>query len=174
MNNIYNKISKSDKKVKRKFNFIDFLIVLVLIAVIGSLIYAFSPWTNIEKLWANNQTELTYFVEIKDVSPEYIDMIKSGDTVINSVTKNSLGTVEEVTNVENAYVYDYVPEDGKMTCVILENPKKYNITLKITTLADYNEGIGYSVNGCRVAIGEMLNLRLPTYTCSGYCTQIYT
>ncbi len=174
MNNISNKISKSDKKVKRKFNFIDFLIVLVLIAVIGSLIYAFSPWTNIEKLWANNQTELTYFVEIKDVSPEYIDMIKNGDTVISSVTKNSLGTVEEVTNIENAYVYDYVLEDGKMTCVILENPKKYNITLKITALADYNEGIGYSVNGCRVAIGEMLDLRLPTYTCSGYCTQIYT
>lgn len=175
MNNVSHTPGKSQKKAKRKFNFIDFLVVLVILALIGILIYVFSPWTHIEKIWSNSQTELTYFVEIKDVNPEDIDLIKSGDSVLNSVTKNSFGTVSEVTNIENAYVYDYVMnEDGKMTCVISENPKKYNITVKITASADYKEDVGYSVNGCRVAIGEILNLRFPTYECSGYCTQMYS
>lgn len=174
MNNISHTPMKHEKKKKRKFNFIDFMVVLVVLALLGSLIYLFSPWTHIEKIWSDSQVELMYFVEIKDVNPEDIELIKSGDAVINSVTKNSLGQVVEVTDINNSYIYDYVLNDqGKMTCVITENPKKYDVTIKITALADYEEGVGYSVNGCRVAIGELLNLRLPTYSCSGYCTQMY-
>lgn len=175
MNSVSHTTGKSEKRIKRKFNFIDFLVILVILAIVGIIIYVFSPWSRIEKLWSNDQVELTYFVEIKDVNPEDIDLIKSGDSVINSVTKNSLGTVAEITDIESAYVYDYVMnEDGKMTCVILENPKKYNVTVKITAYADFKEDVGYSVNGCRIAIGEMLSLRLPKYACSGYCTQIYS
>ena len=64
-------------------------------------------------------------------------------------------------------------EQGEMTCIRSEHPQKYNITVKVVATAEYEEGIGYSVNGCRVAIGEMLDMRFPQYTCSGACTQIY-
>ena len=32
---------------------------------------------------------------------------------------------------------------------------------------------GISVGGTRIAIGEMLDLRLPKYVCSGECIQMY-
>ena len=162
------------KKAKRKFNFIDFLIVLVIIAILGIVIYVFSPWGQIEKLWSDSDVELTYFVEIKDVDIEYIDSIKEGDEIINSVTKNSLGTIREISKMEKAYIYDYVlDENGNMTCVLSEQPKKYNITIKVVVDADFEENVGYTVGGARVAVGEMLNMRLPSYVCSGECTQLY-
>ena len=162
------------KKAKRKFNFIDFLIVLVILAIIGIVVYVFSPWAQIEKLWANNKVEITYFVEIKDVDIEYIDSIKEGNEIINSVTKNSFGVIREIAKMEKAYVYDYVlDENGNMTCVLSEQPKKYNITVKVVADADFESGVGYTVGGTRVAIGEMLDMRLPNYVCSGECTQIY-
>ena len=162
------------KKAKRKFNFIDFLIVLVIIAILGIVIYVFSPWAQIEKLWSNDDVELTYFVEIKDVDIEYIDSIKEGDEIINSVNKNSLGTISEISKMEKAYVYDYVlDENGNMTCVLSEQPKKYNITIKVTVDAEFESNVGYSVGGTRIAIGEMLDLRLPKYVCSGECIQMY-
>ena len=174
MNNNSHNNTLTQKKPKRKFNFIDFLIILVVVAIIGILIYVFSPWAHIEKLWTNNKVELTYFVEIKDVDIAYIESIKEGDGVINSVSKNSLGTVSEISKIEKAYVYDYVlNEQGEMTCIRSEHPQKYNITVKVVATAEYEEEIGYSVNGCRVAIGEMLDMRFPQYTCSGACTQIY-
>ena len=174
MNNNSLNTTITQKKPKRKFNFIDFLIILVVVAIIGVLIYVFSPWAQIEKLWTNNKVELTYFVEIKDVDIAYMESIKEGDGVINSVSKNSLGSVAEISKIEKAYVYDYVlNEQGEMTCIRSEHPRKYNITVKIVATAEYDEGIGYSINGCRIAIGEMLDLRFPQYTCSGACTQIY-
>ena len=174
MNNTSHNSTITQKKPKRKFNFIDFLIILVVVAIVGILIYVFSPWSQIEKLWTNNKVELTYFVEIKDVDIAYIESIKEGDGVINSVNKSSLGTVSEISKLEKAYVYDYVlNEQGEMTCIRSEHPQKYNITLKIVATAEYDEGVGYSVNGRRIAIGELLDLRFPQYTCSGTCTQIY-
>ena len=173
MNNTSNNTA-TQKKPKRKFNFIDFLVLLVVIAIIGILVYVFSPWSQIEKIWTNNKVELTYFVEIKDVDIAYMESINEGDSIVNSVNKNSLGTVAEISKIEKAYVYDYVlNEQGEMTCVISEHPQKYNITIKVVSTAEYEKGVGYSINGCRIAIGEMLDLRFPQYTCSGACTQIY-
>lgn len=162
------------KKAKRKFNFIDFLIILVLVAILGIVIYVFSPWSQIEKIWSDDKVELTYFVEIKDVDIEYIDSIREGDVITNSVTKSALGTIREISNMEKAYVYDYVlDENGNMTCVLSEHPKKYNITVKVVADADFTDNVGYTVNGARVAIGEMLDMRLPNYVCSGECTGMY-
>lgn len=174
MNNANYGASVTAKKKKKKFNFIDFLIVLLIIAIICVVVYLFSPWAQIEKLWTKDKAELTFFVEIKDVDIEFIDMVKEGDAVIDAVSKNSLGSIAEAPQVEKAFVYDYVlDEHGQMTCVISEQPNKYNITIKINASADFEENVGFTVNGRRIAVGELLDMRLPQYACSGTCVQIY-
>ena len=162
------------KKKKKKFNFIDFIIILLIVAIVGVVAYLFSPWAQIEKLWIKDKAELTFSLEIKDVEIEYIDMIKQGDTVVDAVTKNSLGSVIESPKVEKAFVYDYVLDaNGQMSCVISEHPNKYNITIRINASADFEEDVGYTVNGRRIAVGEFIDIRLPQYACTAQCIQIY-
>lgn len=176
MNNTSHKPSK--KANAKKFNFIDFLVILVILAVIAILIYIFSPWSKVEKIWTNDAVELTYYVEIKDVQPEHIDHIKNNDIVLDSVTKNSLGKITDI-SYKPSYVYDYEVIDGKAVCNQVNSPAQKDgnvpetVLIKITAQADYKQGVGYTVNGTRIAIGELFHLRLPTYTCSGYCVQMY-
>ena len=166
--------SLNNTKKKRKFNFIDFLTILTLLALVGVAVYLFSPWGNIKQLWNKDDISLSYAVEIKDVDIDYIENISENNEVIDSSSKNSLGTIVEIVKIEKAYVYDYVIDgDGNMTCVISEQPKKYNITVKITANANFKDDVGYTVNGCRIAVGETLDLRLPIYTCHGQCVRIY-
>ena len=49
MNNASHNVRK--KANRKKFNFIDFLVVLIILAAVAALIYLFSPWSKIEKLW---------------------------------------------------------------------------------------------------------------------------
>ena len=39
-------------------------------------------------------------------------------------------------------------------------------------MLDFTEGIGYNVDGYRIAIGKEMKLRFPDYTDIGYCTGI--
>lgn len=174
MNNANYGTTVTAKKKKKRFNFIDFIIILLIVAIIGVVVYLFSPWAQIEKLWTKDKAELTFFVEIKDVDIEFIDRIKEGDTVIDAVSKNSLGSIAEAPQVEKAFVYDYVlDENGQMSCVISEHPTKYNITIKVNASADFHKNVGFTVNGRRIAVGELLDMRLPQFSCSGTCVQIY-
>lgn len=164
-----NNISPKTKK-KRAFNIIDFLIVVAVVVALAILVYLFSPWSQIKKLWAQDKVTVDYTVVITDVDKSATTKIKKNDTVTDSVTKNPLGTVTGVEPSKNSTVLDYVKdENGDYIGVLKENPDKYDITVHITAQADYEEGVGYTVNGCRIAIGEELFLRFPLFEHSGYC-----
>ena len=164
-------------KQKRKFNIIDFFILLIILAVVAALVYAFSPWSQIKKLWKPNQTTFQYAVELKEVDDEFINLIKTGDGVINAVTKNSMGTVDRVSEPTRSTFLDYqydTAEEGAGTYkgVLVEKPDKYDIIVYVTATAEYESGVGYTVNGSRVAVGEELFFRFPHFEYSGYCIAV--
>lgn len=175
-NNIsHNQGGTSVKKKKRKFNIVDFFIALIAVMIIVVLVYAFSPWSQIQKLWNQNEISLQYTVEIRGVDEQFSDLIKKGDQAINSVNKNSLGTVSGIESVEISKVLNYeMDESGVAHGVLLDDPDKFDITVHITATAEYEKGVGYTVNGCRIAVGEELFFRFPQFTCSGYCVAIDT
>ena len=175
-NNVsHNSGGASAKKKKRKFNIVDFFIVLISVMLIVVLIYAFSPWSQIQKLWNQNEVTLKYTVEIRGVDKAYGELIKKGDQVINSVNKNSLGKVSGMEPLEVSQVLSYeTDENGDAHGVLLDQPDKYDLTVHITATAEYEKGVGYTVNGCRIAVGEELFFRFPQFTCSGYCVAIDT
>ena len=172
-NNISHNSVNAEKK-KRKFNFIDFLIVFLILSFVALLIYSFSPWSQIKKIWSTNEVVLDYTVEIRGVDEQFIDMIKAGDSAINSVTKSALGSVTAIGAIEKNAILDYTvsEEDGTVQGILSESPDKYDITVHIRTTAEYEAGKGYTVNGCRIAVGEELYLRFPQYSCSGFCVAL--
>ena len=178
-NNISPKSNRNTaSKQKRKFNIIDFFILLIILAVVAALVYAFSPWSQIKKLWKPNQTTFQYAIALKEVDDEFVNLIKSGDSVINSVTKNSMGTVDRVGEPTRSTVLDYQKDDSAADGtvvykgVLTEKSDKYDIIVYVTTTAEYEQGVGYTVNGSRIAVGEELFLRFPHFEYSGYCIAI--
>ena len=169
--NISNK-KNAEPKNKRKFNVIDFFICVIIVALVGVLIYSFSPWSQIKQIWTSDEVTIDYTVELREVDVSFQDLIKKNNSVIDSVSKGSLGKVTEVKS-ESSWILDYVEkEDGTREGVRVENPNKVDITVRITAKANYEKGVGYTVNGTRIAVGEEIALRFPKYTCVGYCVNL--
>ena len=156
-------------KTKRKFNVVDFFIVVIIIVLIAILIYSFSPWAQIKKILTGSEVTVDYEVIIREVDADMIDQIQKNDEVINSITKTSLGKVTKIESVEESVILKY---DGSEEGKFVKYPDKFDITVRITAKADYEKGVGYSVNGCRIAVGEEVFFRFPKFTASGYCIEL--
>ena len=174
MNSTVKKNNKKADKKSRKFNFVDFLLILLVLALIAGAVYLFTQGSIFKKLGATEQGTLTYTVEIQGVDAEYLNIIKESDVVVDSVTKNTLGTVSAVDYNTKQTVLEYVKnedEDGNVTYtgVLSEYPNQYTVLVTITAPAEYVSGDGYFVNNCRIAVGEGLALRFPDFAAEGYC-----
>ena len=181
-NNVTSNSKTKQKNTQRKFNIIDFLVLILIITVIVGSIYAVISWSDIKSLWSTSTVDLQYIVEFRGVDQAFIDKINNGDIVIDAVSKNQLGVVDSVASIDKYKVLDYrlIPEKNDNGTIIpatyigelVSYPDKYNITVYISSTAEYKEGVGYSINGRRIAIGEKLEMRFPEFSGIGYCTNI--
>lgn len=171
MNNYVNTTTKknADKKKKFKFNFIDFLLILLVLAIIATVVYIFAPFSWIRQ--KNGTVSLQYTIEIQAVDEEFIENINENDIIIDSVSKNVIGSVVAVdySTQHSVLKYDESSREGILSVI----PDKYNLIVTISTEnAVYNDGEGYSVNGCRIAVGEKINAKFPNYVTECYCIGI--
>lgn len=177
MNNANSGSISSVKKKKNsgRFNFIDFILIVIVLLVIAAVIYVFAPFSRLKDMTSSQPVALQYTVEILGVDEAFIEKIKENDFVIDSVSKNGMGTVVAVDYnnkyTELQYVINENPEDGskKTEGVLAEYPDKYNVIITISAEASYAAEKGYSVNGTRIAVGEKMSLRFPDYVGEGYC-----
>ena len=171
MNNNVNKSDIKEKK-KHKFNIVDFLILLLVVAIIGTAIYAVFAWSDIKALWSTSSKEILYVVELRGVDKDLINNVKAADVVIDSVSKNQLGTVQSAKSDPYSTLGYTVNTDGEYAATMITDDSKFNITLTISATAEYEKGIGYTVNGTRIAVGEVLDLRFPQLASTAYCVHI--
>lgn len=166
-----NTSNKIRQKVKGgKFNIIDFLLIVVVLLIIGTLIYVFLPSSAIRSITADKKVNIDYAIEILGVDEEFIDNIHENDTVLDSVSKNSLGTV---TAVDYSIQYTELKYSEENEAGVLSPVMgKYNVIVTVSATAEYEDGVGYTVNGTRIAVGEKINARFPDYVCEGYCISI--
>ncbi|MBO7310250.1 MAG: DUF4330 domain-containing protein [Clostridia bacterium] len=157
-------------KHKGKFNFIDFLLVLIVLAIIAALVYVFLPSSHIKRVTSDKTLDMQYTIEILGVDEQYISNIVENDTVIDSVTKSNIGTV---TAVDYSMQYTELAYDEESsTGVLTPIAGKYNVVVTISATAEYEEGTGYTVNGTRIAVGEKISARFPNYICECYCISV--
>ncbi len=171
----------AEKKKNGRFNFIDFVLIVLAITVIGTLIYVFSP-VSLIKNWINKDTRMIeYQVEFTNVDVDFIDSIKEENTVIDAVSKNNLGTVKTC-DANTKYIEYKVSEDKtsdedgneitEYKLVPVEYPDRYNVIVTITAAATFEEGEGFIVNSRRIAVGEKLSLKFPDFIGEGYCIRL--
>ncbi len=165
-----NTATGSKKRKSGRFNLIDLIIVVVILLVLATVIYVFAPFRWIQTMVKSETRTIQYTVEITNVDETFIDKIKENDLVVDAVSKNNLGSVSQGVDSHIQYTeLGYKIEDNQTTGVLVKYPNRYNLVVTISATADYVEGSGYSVNGCRIAVGEKMFLRFPDYSCEGFC-----
>ena len=168
------KNNKSAEKKQRNFNFVDFLLIVIVLAIVAGAVYLFTSGTILDKFRKDTEGTLTYEIEINGVSEDYLNKIKENDVVINAVTKNSLGTVSAVDNNTKQTIlgYEYDEEKNDYRGVPLEYSDRYTVRVTVTATAKYVKGDGYFINNCRVAVGEHMSLHFPDFAAEGYCISL--
>lgn len=161
---------KKSSKPRRRFNFIDVLLILLVLAVIFVAVNIVSPMSVMDKLKSETKHTIQYTVEFTGVDNDLLDKIKEKDTVVDAVSKQTLGSVTAVNNHTEYNVLEYNEETD--TGVWVKYLDKYNIIVTVRATATYREGIGYRVNERRIAVGEKMALRFPNFAQEGYCIDL--
>ena len=154
-------------KRKRKFNFVDALILLVILAVLAVLFYVF-VWSEKNTLGASQKVHITYVVEINGIETDFKDTIKTGMEVVESSKKMAVGTVTAVDTQQYTYLGTDILNDS-----IVLNPVDDLITQYVTIEADATlSGITYSIDGYPIFVGTLVYMQFPDMVCSGYCISL--
>lgn len=171
-NTVKNKKSRKPEKARRKFTFIDFVLIVLVLAIITGGVYVFLSGSIFAKIKAEEGT-VSYTVEIRGVDAAYIDKIKENDVVVDGVTKSTLGTVIATDyNTKETSLEYVVQEDGTYLGTLSEHPNQYTVFVIITAPAKHVAGDGYFVNDCRIAVGEKMSLHFPDFAAEGYCISV--
>lgn len=169
--NLSSKKKKANQK-KGRFNFIDFLLILIILLVLATVVYVFAPFSAVKNLISSQEVTVEYTVELIGVDKDMINKIKEEDIVVDSVSKNQIGTVQVADYNYPNTVLQYVDNDGVVEGVLVEHPDKCNVLVTISATADYLSGTGYRVNNCRIAVGEKMQMIFPNFTGEGYCIDL--
>ncbi len=157
------------QKRKWRFNFIDALILLAIVAAVLALLYIFvwSENSSVRSL-SGEKVKVRYVVEINGLDEDFKDMIKEGAQVTDSSKKMSIGTVVSV-ETDNYY---YLGSDILNDTLVL-NPVDDQITQYITVEAEATlDEITYSIDGYPIFVGQLVYMMFPDMVCSGYCISL--
>jgi len=155
------------EKMKFRLNFIDIIIMLVILAATVLLAYIFLS-SDINFFEGNKKVIVEYKVEIRNVREELRDYISISDHATDTVTQYSLGKVVDVEYTPARYT-GVNRATGEL--VFSDYPERINITVTIRSEATVS-GADYSLNGYKIAVGKPIALRTPNYINEGYCTQL--
>lgn len=165
----------TEKKHRASFLVVDLILLLGVIAVIFLLVLAFTPLD----LFGNDTElrEIVYTVEFYGVDKEMETSFREGDTVTDMQTGTVMGVISEVSSrVYEAYTdipsAEIVPEFDKHVVQKERNEAWRVVTVSIQVVADYESGVGYTVDMHRIAVGREYQLRFPAYTKSGACVAL--
>jgi hypothetical protein len=115
--------------MKRKFNWIDYCIILFIIAVIAVLGLKIKNIRSVD-LTGNNEavkTKKDVILMIEDVRQYSVDALQLGDNVYSDDTNYYFGKIKNI-EVEDSYL-PLIKNDGEG--VLVRSPEKYNIILTV-------------------------------------------
>ena len=165
----------ADKKHLPSVFLVDLLLLIAMVGVIFLLVLAFTP---LSLFGGDGETrQIVYTIELCGVDQDMEYAFREGDIVTDAQTGKELGVITRVNSrVYEAYIdtptEEISPEFDKYVVQKQRNEEWRVITVSIRATADYQPGVGYTVQSERIAVGRDYQLRFPTYTYSGACVSL--
>lgn len=155
---------------KYRFNFIDFIITVIIIAAVIFLAYVFFLDKNNSK--SDATVKIQYTLEVKNERDELVDNAAAniGKTLVEGTAKYNLGEVVDFYS-ETATYSTSIADTG--TSSVSEYPEHSNIYFIVNAeVPKPSSAARYSINGFELSVGTLVYVRLPEYAGSAYCVQI--
>ncbi|MDP4152332.1 MAG: DUF4330 family protein [Bacillota bacterium] len=150
--------------VKRKFNVFDILIIIVLVAAIGAVLFVVQH--------ANakvNTYKVDFEIEVNDVDAAIKDCATVGDSIKNAVQQTDLGVIKSV------QVSPYKKELTNYNSgqkVMSEVPGKYSVTLRCTSDKATLQNGRITINGTVMGVGSQIFFQSKDFAGSGIITVV--
>ena len=159
---------------KARFNFIDAIIILVILAVIGSAVY-FIVFGNHANRSAN-MGNIDMVVRLSGVDEDALPFIYIGATVKDSVSGEVIGTVRYVRTEKTRYYGSNAikNKDGTYTLPESQYPDRYDVYVTLSGNATQNNHGIYMIGNTKILIGSAIYFKVPSFTSVAYITEIYT
>ncbi|HMM06437.1 MAG TPA: DUF4330 domain-containing protein [Clostridiales bacterium] len=153
---------------RRRPGFLDIVVLLVVIGIIAAAAYYFTHNHVGNSAASTGEQEITYVLEMKDVSADFVDRIIIGDKLYYTESDAFIG---EVTAAEVIPYYADRYQDDKGTVDSAAVEGKYNARITVKANADISEA-ATTVNGVKVMVGSEVNARTSTVGGSSYCVEL--
>ena len=159
------------------FLVVDIVLLAAIVAAVVFLVSLLTPFS-LGGAEADESRQISYTVELTGVYRDSVSALRVGDTVTDKETGAVIGTVTAI-NARSYTPYTDVPTEEKdpvldsYVVTKAEYPEEFNtVEITIAVEADYTEGVGYAVEGCRIAVGRSYEIYFPSYTGSVTCIEL--
>lgn len=152
---------------RRGVNFFD-LFVLLLVVAVGLLAAYFIRGTRVLPATGGTPIEVTYKVEISNVSEQVRDSAKAGVAVRDGVRKSMLGEITEV-SASPAFQMKADMETGEVKRAEIEG--RYNVTVTCKAQGQLRDG-RVVINEYTLGVGTQVALQSAGISGVGYCVAL--
>ena len=145
----------SEKKIKARFNIIDVLILLLLVAVL----WVFANYANAGTA-DNSGATVQYTVEIKGIREENMGAFAEGDEITGDKGGGVIGKIVSVGEYEKETSLTENVRQGEF--VKSEIPNRYTVRLTIESPCTKNAD-GITVDDTDIKVGKSINIKTDKY-----------
>ena len=152
---------------KAKFNLLDALIIILMLALIGAVIYGlFGGFRDSESA---EPSEFTFDVKISNVRESALALIAEGMEIKDSVTGEAIGTVVSVKTEKSRY-YGGVQmnENGIYSLIVSDYPDEYDVYVTISASAEKDDRDIFYVGDIRMLVGETVHFQVKSFSAVSY------
>jgi len=163
-----NKKAVGNQKKPRRFNIIDFMLIVLIIAAMAILIYIL---LGNDIFSGSEDTEILYTIEIEliknDLLPA-VSKITPGTKLTETVRHNEFGEVQKI-NITEAYSHTTDSINGVARLVPYPDHSKVTIVVKAKCK---KEDPKYIINGKTIMVGIPISFRTTDFIGYGKCVYI--
>jgi hypothetical protein len=160
-------------KIKHKFNVIDILVIIFLLALILGTTFFYLRQSN--SIYSEmNEKKISYTVCIRNVDEAHLSSFSKGEPVLDSSSLKQIGTVSEVVSKKSVINgTSAVPgeADGEYILKQTESANLYDVYITISAKA-YPDSRGvYYVSSRRIVTGASVYIRCGNYAAQSFVTE---
>ncbi len=134
----------------KKFNFIDVVIILLVLAILTV------GWLFFNKESTNSNTvEFSYDILLKEIPFETVNSIQKNSDIFDGVKIINIGAIKDFSYKTSQY-YEYSEEKGEY--VYTSVPDMYDVTIKVVANG-INSELAHFVNDYEIYVGKSVDVK---------------